>query len=210
MLLGVWISAPLEITFDNSERQSGNCSSNNIVLAHFHQIQHLWNATFEPRLTCKSVFLCKIKLYSLVFGYNSCSSFRVMPFVGSLKHAYVLEKFIFTPSTSSCFVVFSMCQLSAFWMAVLRSSRNLPFYWKCSVQLAWRTLTTFNNRSPTVTRTCVHVREWKVISLMSEFFLLFWCYVWTKQTTPIHSQFFYLIFFHRASSSMLFEGRRIN
>ena len=41
MLLGVWISAPLEITFDNSERQSGNCSSNNIVLAHFHQIQHL-------------------------------------------------------------------------------------------------------------------------------------------------------------------------
>lgn len=141
-------------------------------------------------------FLCKIKLYSLVFGYNSCSSFRVMPFVRSLKHAYVLEKFVFTPSTSSCFVVFSMCQLSAFWMAVLRSSRNLPFYWKCSVQLAWRTLTTFNNRSPTVTRTCVHVREWKVISLMSEFFLLFWCcYVWTKQTTPIHSQFFYLIFF---------------
>ena len=41
MLLGVWISAPLEIAFDNSERQSSNCSGNNIVLAQFHQIQHL-------------------------------------------------------------------------------------------------------------------------------------------------------------------------
>lgn len=154
MLLGVWISLPLQIAFDNSERQLGNCSSNNIVLVHFHQIQLLWNATFEPRLTCKSVFfLCKVKLYSLVFGYNFMCKFPLRHSLGRLSMLLLRE------STSSCVVVFSMCQLSAFWMSVLRSSRNLPFYWKCSVQLAWRTLTTFNNRSRTVTRTCVHVRE---------------------------------------------------
>lgn len=38
----------------------------------------------------------------------------VMPFVRSLKHAFALEKFVFTSSTPSCVVVFSMYGLSAF------------------------------------------------------------------------------------------------
>lgn len=37
-----------------------------------------------------------------------------LPFVRSLKHAFALEKFVFTSSTPSCVVVFSMYGLSAF------------------------------------------------------------------------------------------------
>lgn len=114
MLLGVWISAPLEIAFDNSERQSSNCSSNNIVLAQFHQIQHLWNATFEPRLTCKSVFFMQGKIVLISVWLQRLLQDSVMPFVRSLKHAFALEKFVFTSSTPSCVVFFSMCRLSAF------------------------------------------------------------------------------------------------
>ena len=115
MLLGVWISAPLEIAFDNSERQSSNCSGNNIVLAQFHQIQHLWNATFEPRLTCKSVFFFKQgKIVLISVWLQLLVQDSVMPFVRSLKHAFALEKFVFTSSTPSCVVVFSMYGLSAF------------------------------------------------------------------------------------------------
>ena len=59
-------------------------------------------------------FLYKVKLYSLVFGYNFLCEISVMPFVRSLKHAFALEKFVFTSSTPSCVVVFSMYGLSAF------------------------------------------------------------------------------------------------
>lgn len=117
-----------------------------------------------------------------------------MPFVRSLKHACALEKFVFTPSTSSCVIVFSMCQLSAF---------EWPF-WEVPVTCRFIESVLYNWLEELWTLSIIVRGQWLelVYICASErfaewnFFLLFWCcYVWTKQTAPIHGQFIYLIFF---------------
>lgn len=115
MLLGVWISVPLEIAFDNLRGSQVIAAA--IILFSLNFIRF---STCEMRRLNRALhvnpffFFIQGKIVLISVWLQLLVRDSVMPFVRSLKHAFTLEKFVFTSSTPSCVVVFSMYGLSAF------------------------------------------------------------------------------------------------
>lgn len=114
MLLGVWISAPLEIAFDNLRGSQVIAAAIILFSLNFIRFSTCEMRRLNRALHVNPFFFIQGKIVLISVWLQLLVRDSVMPFVRSLKHAFALEKFVFTSSTPSCVVVFSMYGLSAF------------------------------------------------------------------------------------------------